>query len=305
MTTLHLTRGIPASGKTTWAKAWLAEGLENGDDRIRLNRDDLRQMLKGRRSGLLWVDEERITTVQHDTAREALARGFDVVVDDMNLRARYVRAWLALAEAVGATVEIHDFPIELGDAIARDVLREHPVGAAALAGIYDRFTRKGVLPEVPTEPEPDKHAGLVPYVPLPDKTQAYIFDIDGTLAHIPEGGRSPYDGTRVHEDVLDDNVAHVMRALAADHYLIVMSGRDAKYQAATVDWLEANRVQYDELHMRPEGDTRKDQVVKAELFDAHVRHRFNVFGVFDDRDRVVAMWRALGLTTYQVAEGAF
>ena len=305
MSTLHLTRGIPASGKTTWAKAWLADGFLLEHDRIRLNRDDLRRMLRGRSFGLTYADEERITAMQHDAARVALTSGWDVVVDDMNLRARYVRAWLALAEAVGATVEFHDFPVELDDAIYRDAERETSVGADVIRGIYERYTRKGQLPPVPTDPEPNKHAGLVPYVPLPDKTQAYIFDIDGTLAHIPEGGRSPYDGTRVHEDVLDDNVAHVMRALAADHYLIVMSGRDAKYQAATVDWLEANRVQYDELHMRPEGDTRKDQVVKAELFDAHVRHRFNVLGVFDDRDRVVAMWRALGLTTYQVAEGAF
>ena len=305
MSTLILTRGIPASGKTTWAKAWLAEGHEGGDDRVRLNRDDLRQMLKGRRSGLLWVDEERITTMQHAAAREALSRGFDVIVDDMNLRARYVRAWLALAESVGADVEIIDFHIELADAIARDAGREHPVGGDVISAIYERFTRKGVLPEPPADPEPDKHAGLVPYVPLPERTQAYIFDIDGTLAHILEGGRSPYAGTRVHEDVLDDNVAHVMRALAADHYLIVMSGRDAKYQGPTADWLAANGVEFDELYMRPEGDTRKDQVVKAELFDRHVRHRFNVLGVFDDRDRVVAMWRALGLTTYQVAEGAF
>jgi hypothetical protein len=46
-------------------------------------------------------------------------------------------------------------------------------------------------------------------------------------------------------------------------------------------------------------------VVKGELFDAHVRHRFNVRVSLDDRDRVVALWRRLGLPTWQVNYGDF
>ena len=57
--------------------------------------------------------------------------------------------------------------------------------------------------------------------------------------------------------------------------------------------------------MRPEGDFRKDAVVKLELFDEHVREHFDVKGVVDDRDAVVAMWRSLGLMCMQVAPGNF
>jgi hypothetical protein len=57
--------------------------------------------------------------------------------------------------------------------------------------------------------------------------------------------------------------------------------------------------------MRAAGDTRADAVVKRELFDAHIRDRYAVTAVFDDRDSVVAMWRGLGLTVFQVAYGAF
>ena len=69
--------------------------------------------------------------------------------------------------------------------------------------------------------------------------------------------------------------------------------------------LAAKGVKYDELWMRAAGDQRGDDVVKAELFDAHVRHRFLVRVVLDDRDRVVAVWRRLGLTCWQVDYGDF
>ncbi|HEX8348187.1 MAG TPA: 5'-hydroxyl kinase, partial [Actinoplanes sp.] len=59
------------------------------------------------------------------------------------------------------------------------------------------------------------------------------------------------------------------------------------------------------LHMRPEGDPRRDDHVKAELFDKHIRDRYRVVAVLDDRDQVVRMWRRMGLPTFQVAEGDF
>ena len=42
MTALVITRGLPGSGKTTYARAWVAEDREH---RARVNRDDIRQML--------------------------------------------------------------------------------------------------------------------------------------------------------------------------------------------------------------------------------------------------------------------
>jgi hypothetical protein len=58
--------------------------------------------------------------------------------------------------------------------------------------------------------------------------------------------------------------------------------------------------------MRPEGDNRKDSIVKRELFDTHVRNKFYIDFVLDDRDQVVDMWRNdLGLTCLQVDWGDF
>jgi hypothetical protein len=88
--------------------------------------------------------------------------------------------------------------------------------------------------------------------------------------------------------------------------IVFMSGRDEVCRKETEDWLlEELPFEWAELWMRAEGDQRKDSIVKRELFDAHVRDRWQVLGVVDDRDSVVSMWRDLGLTVAQVAYGNF
>jgi len=57
--------------------------------------------------------------------------------------------------------------------------------------------------------------------------------------------------------------------------------------------------------MRSDGDYRADQVVKEELFRNQVEPKYDVIGVIDDRDKVVTMWRRLGLVCFQVAQGDF
>jgi hypothetical protein len=93
---------------------------------------------------------------------------------------------------------------------------------------------------------------------------------------------------------------------AAGHAIVFCSGRDEVCRAETAAWLDLYvDVPYEGLFMRPEGDSRKDAVVKREIFDREIRDRWRVIGVFDDRQQVVRMWRALGLTVFQVAEGDF
>jgi hypothetical protein len=60
------------------------------------------------------------------------------------------------------------------------------------------------------------------------------------------------------------------------------------------------------LHLpRKSGDNRKDSVVKEEIFNEHIKPNFIVEFVLDDRNQVVEMWRKLGLTCLQVADGNF
>ena len=89
--TLHYTVGLPASGKTTWAR----ELCRIKPRTVRANRDDLRQLLhEGRFSG---GNEKVVTKVQEAVIRAGLADGRDVVVDDTN-----TLFWASHARPAGA-----------------------------------------------------------------------------------------------------------------------------------------------------------------------------------------------------------
>ncbi len=300
MTTLTITRGLPGAGKTTWARA---TGLP------RVNRDDLRRMLHGGPVGTGQA-EKRVTIVQRAMIEALLRAGVSVVCDDTNLRRQVVRDLAALAAACGADFAVQDFtdvPVE--ECIRRDAARtegEH-VGEAAIRRMYDRHLarRPRPLPVPGPVPVASAPAASAPYEPPAGAPDAVLVDIDGTVALMT--GRSPYDYRRVAEDAPNEPVVAAVRAMSAAGYRVVYcTGREDSCRVATEAWLaEHVGVPYDALHMRRTGDRRRDALVKREIFDAEVRHRYRVVCVFDDRRQVVAMWRDLGLTVMHVAEGDF
>ena len=141
---------------------------------------------------------------------------------------------------------------------------------------------------------------------MDNSPHAWVVDIDGTLAL--RGHRSPYDWRSVLSDLPNLPVITAVRALANYEQvdaIIMVSGREERARALTQDWLESQRIPFDELFMRRNGDYRPDEVVKEEIFLSQIEPRFSVQGVIEDRRRVVAMWRRLGLVCFQVDEGDF
>lgn len=303
MANLHLTRGVPASGKTTYAQFWVSIGPR----RVRVNRDDLRMEL----FGVYWgpeVDENVVTKVQQSRIKTLLENDFDVVVDDTNLRAKTVKALLKVAQEAGAYVTYEDFPVTVEEAISRDNKRGVEGGRSVGEDVIRKFFRfmgkGGAFPEFPVLEEAT--AQFEPYYPNSAlRPWVILVDIDGTLAHMD--GRSPYDPTLYHTDKFDEVIGGLVDAwrdyTAAK--VIVMSGRDEKYRDETETWLRDYGFMYDDIFMRPEGDTRNDAIVKNELFEKHIAGKYNVDFILDDRDRVVKMWRAKGLKVLQVADGDF
>jgi predicted kinase len=301
MTTLIITRGLPGSGKTSWALKWAAEV----PGRVRVNRDDTRYTLYGVYSGLTWEGEGKVTKVQHAQAAAFLAEGFDVIIDDTNLNAKTVKGWQKIAQDNNAEFRTQDFwmePYQCKLMVTRRVsLGGRDVPNEVIDKMYQRYLHSGIFP-VLAELSPQAPI-TAPYVPNLDLPTAWIFDVDGTLTTGPHD-RSPYDWAKVSQDKVNVPVARVLKRLTGNN-IIVVSGRDGSCAAKTYRWLVENEILFDRLLMREAGDSRKDAVVKAEIFDRDIRNTYNVLGVFDDRNQVVDFWRSIGLTCFQVAEGKF
>ena len=168
-----------------------------------------------------------------------------------------------------------------------------------------------------------------------------IFDLDGTLAIIDKrrilAGKTK-DG--VPTDKMDwdvffdpDNVLNLdepnppvvkMAQMFDDEgfNIVIFSGRNDRSFDATVEWLWDNKVPWDLLVMRPDKFKDKswpvaknnpalpnmrfmpDEILKKKMLDTFV-DKNDVLMRVDDRQKVVDMWRAEGLTCFQVAPGDF
>jgi predicted kinase len=280
MKTLIMTFGLPASGKSTWAKEKMAE---HSGAYVRLNKDDMRSMFH---DGRYSRENEKFVLFIRDTAVvEALKSGKHVIVDDTNLAPVHQERLRQLARENGAAFEIQDFTnVSVEECIERDRKRSNYVGEAVIRNMYNQFLAKPI-----TKPVID--------LALP---WCVIVDIDGTAALM--NGRGPYDWHSVHTDLPNEPVCHLIREI--QDKVIFVSGRDEVCRALTEKWLfDQNLIGGADLFMRPAGDMRDDRIVKEEIYRRQIEGKYNVRLVLDDRPKIIRMWRSLGLFVLDCGHG--
>jgi len=295
---IKLYRGIPRSGKSTLAKAWVAE---NPSGRVRINRDDIRFQLYGMYWGLERQQEETVSTIEHAMVTAALKAQLSVCVDATNLRLKTVREWQSKAEKMKIPLVIEDVPVDVEEAVRRDAAAtDRQVGEAVIRNFHQCYITKGKFPIVPDFSSEGTEVGKwTTYVPNEELEEVFLFDIDGTLAKM--FGRGPFDWHRVGEDSPIWAVIKVARSLIkAGYKVIFMSGRDEVCYNETMDWLIKHELFGEALFMRPKDSYIPDDIVKHELFYKHVAPNYSVVGVFDDRLKVCRMWEEIGLTLFRV-----
>ena len=145
-----------------------------------------------------------------------------------------------------------------------------------------------------------------------------IFDLDGTLAlidhrrHLVEGKTKDWKAfyAACVDDVPNLPVIAALESFArAGKKIVIFSGRSDEVRPQTVDWLHENMAGMPfslRLVMRREGDFTPDDDLKRQwLNDPNIINRDAVLCVFDDRNKVVQMWRDEGIPCFQVAPGDF
>lgn len=145
-----------------------------------------------------------------------------------------------------------------------------------------------------------------------------IFDLDGTLAIIDKrrakaalpNGKMNWDVFFAPENIQLDEpnwpVIESFKAMKAAGFRVgIFSGRDNISMAETIEWLEAHGIEPDFLRMRKNGSFVPDDKLKKLWLDDILANGNEVMCTFDDRDKVVKMWRDNGITCFQVAPGDF
>lgn len=309
MTKLWVMRGYSGSGKSTKARE-----IANENNAVVVCRDDLRMMLLGSHWTGKKEDEDRVSVAEEAQVTAFLLAGTQVVVDATHLQPQFLRRWARLATRMGVDFQVVDVHNEVATCRQNDHARMLSGGRYVGDKVIDRQARKWPVhkwPTVTAEPFVIKpYANNECFLP-----RAIICDIDGTLAHIPDGGRSPYDYSKVLDDVLDWDVARIVnqyKVLTKERgKVIILSGRDHTCRSDTFKWLCRYGIMFDKLLMRDansvdeRGNKRPDYMVKYEIFNEHIRGKYNIDYVLDDRKQVVDMWRKLGLKCLQVQEGDF
>ena len=301
---LIVTVGISGSGKSTWShEKW----IKNPSKYVIVNRDKIRELLFGYTessiseyytrldvSGL----EKQVTRYEDTLINDALCHGKTAIIDATHLTRKYLERF----KYWNVPTEIVVFEIELDEALNRDFSRTRMVGEKVIRRQYNRFV--GLIKDVAKEPLDFTPLDFIQNV---DNEPCFIFDIDGTLAHMDRNTRSPYDWHKVGEDVVDKPTASVFQKLEGwgqGYKSIICTGRDGVCIDETKQWLRLNNINYDEIYIRPKGDQRADWVVKEEMWRKISEDNY-ILGMFDDRLQVVRRARSLNLKVFNVEYSNF
>ena len=316
MKEIILALGISGSGKTYWSKQWAEEDPEH---RIRLNYDDIRCML-----GKYWVPDKREQLVKDmfDYAlAQAMYMGYDIVIDNMsNLNPKHQEEYKKLIKENNSSddsesvnlyqlkYKLFDTPVEV--CIERDSKRENPIGEKVIRQQWKRYRTYIIQNSI---------QNMLSNQVVQDSSLPHciIVDMDATLCFNTQGRE--FWGNGVNEQLINDTpnmpIVNLVKQYANPNYgtnpykfnnnVIIITGRDESCRTGTEAWLNKYEIPYSKLLMRPFGNYTKGEEMKQILYENEVKDKYFVDFVLEDSQKVVKMYRDLGLTVLQPNEGKF
>lgn len=314
MAKLTIMIGLPASGKSTKAEELLKVG-----NTVRINKDLLRTMLHFDK--FTHLNERNTRMAAKNLADMFLKLGTNVIIDDTNLNEGTVQGWKDLAKTNNAKIEYCNFtniPIE-----------------RCIQNDFERGSRKVRVRSVGKHVIQKMALQCLNYL---QSTPIFIFDLDGTICDVSHrlhfvkrpkcvhchaapaptelcdvacknfkpDWKSFFNG--IPKDKLRKDVFQKLYE-KREYRIIFVSARPEEYRVITEKWLNDKifkpyyfKYEYI-LIMRESGDKRDDVNVKSDIFDKYLKHLRYIFGVYDDRPKVIRMWREKGLNVEDVGDG--
>lgn len=321
-----ITRGVPGSGKSTWATQWVAQDPFN---RVRINRDDIRQELirngaaKNKKTDQYYVYDDKgqmdkefegqVTNLENSRVRKALQAGKSVITDNTNLSpvatGKLIRNIKQQQKDIAVAVK--DFHISYEEAVKRDAGRERKVGPQVIKMMFNRLGPKGEFPHI------DGTYPLQKFKRPEKKGQHAIgVDLDGTACDVrkirhfvqkDEKGRRNFD--RFHRDSLfmpphPAVIEMIKDAQAAGYAIVITTARSSEYAEISQKWLkEVAGITFDNYYSRQKGDFRTDYEVKKELIDKIREDGYDLVRQIDDNPQAIKAFREKGVEVTEVPFG--
>lgn len=255
--------------------------------------------------GKYWVTsrENLVSSIKKNMAEEAINRGYNIVVDNMNLNAKEILFWKDMVKMANMDpdgykyeIEFKDFFIPLEECIRRDAMRPNPIGEKVIRETWKRY--KHFIQTTQVERYVDnlrKYTG---------KPKCIVIDMDSTMCF--NTTKRPWFGDGAAEGMINDvpntGMCDIVRQLQEQYLVVVATGRDTTQEAVTKEWLAKQGINVDEYYFRTNKDYRKGVVVKKEQIEA-ILEKYDIVAIFDDCEPIVNMYREMGLTVLQPNKG--
>jgi predicted kinase len=275
-----VTRGLPASGKSTWAKQWVVAA----PNRVRVN---IREELFGKDYKQNGDAENKVSEIENNRLHAALRSKKSVVSDNMHLNPRFLKNFHKMAAQYGLKLAHRDFPIDIEEAKRRNAARDRVVPPE----IIDKIAREQL------GPNGEFHYFDGDYTPRPfiapeeKGLMAAGFDLDGSLSdtrsitHFVKGKYRNFDMFHRSSFFTPPNpeVVQILRDAQANGLAVLgTTARGEAYREVTELWLNNNDIILDNLFMREEGDFRPDYEVKSDMLRDKIKPYYDLVMQVDD-----------------------
>ena len=290
---IEVLQGLPASGKTTYARKKIALDPYN---LVRINKDDIRTMLHN--SIHSYGNEKLVVKIESALIEKSLEEGRSVIVDSTNLNeSNVIRIKNIASKYPKVKFVINYFDLPLQDCLTRNAERDTKVPEDVIRGMYGKY----IYPKFFIPSTNNKKINLPKYI---------LVDVDGTLAdcthrehYVVSSKKKDWNSffNLTPFDLLRQDVVDMIEKKYKDIPKIIVTAREECWRPHTEKWLLENGIKFENILMRPSGDRRPDIEVKKEILDTYCDIE-NIIAVVDDRPCVVKMWKDNGLFVEDVGQ---